>query len=206
MELFRTTLTTNRYIWIGWIAFIWALFSIAIAIMLSPWFNWVTNALSDLGVYETNFLAALIFNQGLMVSGALMILFSVGFWNVTAQYSLEKLGIFVFAIGGVFLFLIGVFPETVIGVHYAVSVGFFATIPISMWVFTTKWLRVKHTQVLGGLSFTLPFAVIIIWIQPWDGVAIPETLSVALYIIWLLAVTYYVVYSKALPSSKSQKT
>ena len=200
MELIKTIFTSKKYMWVGWLAFIWALSSVAISIVLSPWFNWFTNALSDLGVYETNYLAALIFNQGLISAGVLVILFSLGFWKNSASSPLEQIGIFVFAIGGVFLASIGIFPETVIGVHYAVSVGFFATIPISMWIFSLKWLRTKNTQLMGAISFVFPFGVIGLWIQPWDGVAIPEILSAALFIIWILAVTYQVGTSEEVSS------
>jgi len=55
-----------------------ALAFIAFAIAYSPWFNWYTNALSDLGVGE----AALIFNLGLIVGGVLTTIFAIGMMQI----------------------------------------------------------------------------------------------------------------------------
>jgi len=186
-------LQSKQFVFLGVFAFVWALISISIAISISPWFNWYNNALSDLGVYETGFLAALIFNQGLIVGGIFCVGFCFGLWYNLGKSTIEKIGIIIFALGGISLTLIGVFPETAPeGVHFAVSVGFFVALPLAMWTLAVKWIQKNETRLLALLSIIIPFIVIGLWIQPWVGVAIPEIVSSILTIIWALSLAYYV--------------
>ena len=58
--------------------------SIALSLVLSPWFNWEINALSDLGHAVTSD-AASIFNLGLMLSGFLMMIYATTVFKKTRQ-------------------------------------------------------------------------------------------------------------------------
>ncbi|MEM2555166.1 MAG: DUF998 domain-containing protein, partial [Nitrososphaerota archaeon] len=58
----------------GIISIIIAYSSIIFSIIISDWFSWKNNALSDLGAREPS---AIIFNTGLILSGFFLILFSL---------------------------------------------------------------------------------------------------------------------------------
>ena len=60
--------------------------SIAVSLIISPWFSWETNALSDLGNAITSDAAA-IFNLGLLLSGFLLMIYSVTAFKKHAKYS-----------------------------------------------------------------------------------------------------------------------
>ena len=65
------------------LAAIIALSAIGISLLISPWFSWESNALSDLGNYTNGTIAALVFNFGLIAAGICMLIFSLGFFSRT---------------------------------------------------------------------------------------------------------------------------
>ena len=89
---------------------------ITIAIHLNPWFHVNANALSDLGrnnygsgrLPDPNFPS--VYNDGLIVSGLVIGLFSLSsIWNSRSRS--EIIGLSYFILDGLFLSLVGVYPE-----------------------------------------------------------------------------------------------
>jgi hypothetical membrane protein len=66
--------------------------SIIFSIIISNWFSWINNALSDLGAKEPS---AIIFNSGLILSGFFLILFSLSLYNFFKGL-LSKIGVSIF--------------------------------------------------------------------------------------------------------------
>ena len=60
--------------------------SIGISLVLSPWFSWESNALSDLG-HSVNSPAASIFNLGLLLAGFLLMIYATTVFKKHAKYS-----------------------------------------------------------------------------------------------------------------------
>ncbi len=163
---------------------------ILVSIAESPWFNIYNNALSDLGNYQ-NAPVAYVYNSGLMVGGVLIILFSclVCYYNRKRSfYTWAAL----LGAAGVFLALIGVFPENAGAIHGELSVGFFALIAISLLVFSYLSWPVGSPGT-GALALVLGIASVIVWtVQwPWHGVAIQESVTSAFAAIWLLSVSLH---------------
>ncbi len=165
--------------------------SIGLAIINAPWFSWSENALSDLGARAgSNF----IFNTGLIISGILLMVYvsyiALDYLDYKALHGI----IFLF-LSGLCLMSIGLFPEQVEELHFAVSLGFFVSFPIGQLLLS---LYLKYSRghniliVLGLVSF---FGSLIIWSFPWEsigvtGVAIPEFLSSFIGVLWLLTLSY----------------
>jgi hypothetical membrane protein len=63
---------------------------ILLAIAYSPNFSWAENALSDLGVQEG--VTAVLFNNGLIITGVLGILFATGLFKFLQENLLGKIG------------------------------------------------------------------------------------------------------------------
>ncbi|MBE0527267.1 MAG: DUF998 domain-containing protein, partial [Candidatus Thorarchaeota archaeon] len=101
---------------VGFFAPLIALTTITIAILLAPGFNWFDNALSDLGNYTEYFLSpyklvgSIIFNAGLIVTGILMMLYTIWFLKWTKDVP-TKIGVIPLLISLAFLIGIGVFSE-----------------------------------------------------------------------------------------------
>ena len=181
---------------IGFIAPLIALACIALAIAISPSFDWVTNALSDLGHYTrtdigTNpLLRAIIFNFGIVTTGVLLFIVTSFFIKQINDWPTRIAMLpFLFACG--FLTAIGIFSENFNPIHFQVSVGFFLTFPFAMWFIGLSWLRYRKLWWFCVISLLLPFFSLYIWwgtsnsVLPWTGMAIPEILTAVSAILWL---------------------
>lgn len=142
-------------------------------------FSWFNDALSDLGVVEGA--TAVFFNLGLIVGGVLAFVFGLELFRFLHRKVLGVAGAVIFVLGALALVLIGIFPESARPMHYYASVAFFVLFPISMLLICAKLL--SSSRVKMGL-FTLIVATFaaVVWIveftvRPFQGVAIPETLS-----------------------------
>ncbi len=111
----------------GLLAGVIPLFTIFMAISLSPWFSFTGNFLSELGGDVSS---AVIFNAGLMAGGALGTLFAWGIL-VRREYSCQA-GLKIFMAATASLFFVGFFPLTADLWHTAPSVSFFACSTVSM--------------------------------------------------------------------------
>jgi hypothetical membrane protein len=140
------------------------------SILLSPWFVWEANALSDLGNPANGEIAAAVFNSGLGVSGLLLLAYSVAYLRGKARKTSYAL-----ALTSVLLALVGVFSEAYGQLHFVVSLLMFISLLCSSIIyFAEKESRLALLTVFGMLSWLL-------YIGGITGAAIPETIS------WLAA-------------------
>lgn len=147
--------------------------TIFIAIRTAPWFSWTENALSDLGVSGVT---SIIFNYGLMITALCMMAFSIGIFFYTKDNLIGNSGSITLIAASIFLFGIGLFPETIKPHHFYFSVAFFAALPISLLILSLYMTRTNNKKI-AYFSIIMGIISIIIWIPKWDGVAIPETIS-----------------------------
>lgn len=180
-----------------------AFIGIAVAILMSAsWFNWVANALSDLGhpfmlggtdgTPGTN-LAAPIFNGSLIACG--LITLPLAFRLIVLQRDLKSvlgiLGGILLIIAEVFLIGIGIFNESAGSIHFWVSVGFFVNILLFGLVYGVLLMGAQKTRLFGVYTFILAFVSAAIWIlyftpvSPWSGPAIPEAISAVATLAWV---------------------
>ncbi|MCL2135779.1 MAG: DUF998 domain-containing protein [Candidatus Bathyarchaeota archaeon] len=155
-------------------------------------FNWVTNALSDLGVVSG--VTGFIFNFGLLFTGLLCLFFAAGLFNYFKASITGKVGSMVFAVASVWLMCIGVFNESFWPVHFVVAVLFFITLPVALLILMAA-LYLQHETKLAIFSLISSFIAAMPWIlyftMPYvSGVAVPETLSSAVGSIWIIVLSY----------------
>jgi hypothetical membrane protein len=159
--------------WLGFIAPVVGFAFIFLAIQTAPWFSWSENALSDLGVEDVT---AAIFNYGLIATASMVAAFSLGLQEFTDGDRVGRIGSSLFLLAAVFLFFIGVFPETAGRIHFYVSVAFFVTLSLTVMVLSVYVLRQgmkgEGVAVLAAGLFSA-----MIWTLNWDGAAIPEAIS-----------------------------
>ena len=196
MSLSEKITNMPKYTKIGFFAPLIALSTIAIAILLSPGFDWFDNALSDLGHYTRTdlgpykLIGAIVFNGGLIITGILMLLFTIWFLRWTKDTP-TKIGIIPLVISLIFLICIGIFSENFGELHYWVSVGFFLTFPFSIWFIGIGWLRFSNLRWFSVISLILPFISLYMWgdymlgTPIWSNVAIPEIVTALSAIVWL---------------------
>ncbi|MFX0077748.1 MAG: DUF998 domain-containing protein [Candidatus Hermodarchaeota archaeon] len=180
--------------------------SIAIAISLSPsWFNWWTNALSDLGhpgmlggLNGTPGLnpAAPYFNGGLILTGIVTIIFCT---HLLMFFYLRRniigiIGTFLFMISMTLLALVGVYHEALLLPHAIAAMGFFFTLFICTIILGIALVRIPSTRIEGiialimGVIITITLFVGFSDLAPWTGAAIPEIILAIAGFIWIVPV------------------
>jgi hypothetical membrane protein len=195
MSFIRKISGLQRPIEIGFFAPLIALVCIMVAILLSPGFNWFVNALSDLGHYTRTdlgpyrLISAIIFNSGLIITGLLMLYYTIWILRGTKDI-FTKIGIIPLLLSLCFLISIGIFSENFGNLHYYVSVGFFFTFPFSMWLIGIGWLRFPRLRWFSIISLLLPFISVFMWADYMNGTsiwqqAIPEIVTAFSAIVWL---------------------
>jgi hypothetical membrane protein len=166
--------------WFGIVTPVLGFTMIFLAISTAPWFSWQGNALSDLGVEG---LTAAIFNGGLIMTGSVMAVFSLSVYEFGKEDRVGRAGFRLLLLACIFLLGIGVFPETMGGIHMQFSVAFFVTLPVSI-IINGAYLIGRGNRELGALGIAAGAIAIAIWTLPWDGVAIPEAVSAASAGVW----------------------
>jgi len=106
----------------SWIALIWpwiTIFLIILNILISPWFSWYKNALSDLGVHQYGF----IFNSAIFTEGIINGLY----FFFLGKNSRQR---YLIVIGSFSLSLVGVFNENFHLLHLIFALIYFIFMPI----------------------------------------------------------------------------
>ncbi|MEM3403380.1 MAG: DUF998 domain-containing protein [Nitrososphaeria archaeon] len=163
---------------------------IVASIALSPWFDFYDNALSDLGNIARNGYTAYLFNLGLMITGVIVAFFAILLsvqkhsWKFLTWTPLLMISAFD-------LFLIGVFSEDAGKIHWIVSVIFFVTITVLMFIYSYISWPLGSPEV-GAISLIFGLTSAFIWFieWPWANVAIQESVTGLTSSIWLILVSY----------------
>jgi len=164
--------------------------SIFTAIMLSPWFSWTGNALSDLGVGG----ASTTFNLGLIASGLMLIPLPIALYTVS-EGGLGRLSAILLLLSAILLSSIGFFPESCGRLHYYVSAAFFLTLPLTIYLYAASTYRSsRRGALLSALSATVALGV---WLLSWSSPAIPEAISALSATIWVEGVALRLLMSES---------
>jgi len=155
--------------------------SIFIAISVAPWFKWTNNALSDLGVGG---LSAFFFNNGLILGGFFVFIFSLCLINLLKN----KIGAYLLLGSSISLVGIGIFPETIFILHYLTSAAFFILLTIAMLIIGITMYCSNSYRTLGtiALVFSIIAFVSPLALSNLNGIAIPEALACFPSFIWCM--------------------
>ena len=162
-----------------------ALLFIGISILLSPWFSWGNNALSDLG-HSVNSDVAPLFNFGLLLSGFFTILYPLTSFRKHAKYTSYFL-----MLTGLALQLVATFNEVYKPLHFQVSVLFFLTM-----CFVSVSYIIEKRSVLAAIALVIGFASWILYeLEVYSaGIAVPETVSsvaISIWVVWSALKIYF---------------
>jgi hypothetical membrane protein len=151
------------------------------SISTAPWFEWTTNSLSDLGATGAS---ALAFNLGLVITGVLMFIFSLGL----ATSLSKKEGAYFLVISSLALICTGLFPMRLFPFHFVSSVVFFATLVLAFFIIGLTIKRDSFERNMGGLALllSLVFFSSAALLQIFKGIAIPEAIIIFPAFGWFL--------------------
>jgi len=164
-----------------------AIIFIAAAIVLSPWFRWGSNALSDLGHSARD--VAPLFNFGLLLCGFLIIFYSITSFRSHAKYTSYFL---MFA--GLALQMVATFNEVYKPLHFQVSVLFFVALGVASISYA-----VEKRSVLAFASLVIGFASWILYgLEIYSaGIAVPETISSMAAVTWVMLSALRIYFGKS---------
>jgi hypothetical membrane protein len=196
-SLLKRLLEPNVAAACGIIGPFYAFLSIMIAILVSPWFSWTGNALSDLGNlsrYPSSPVSSLVFNTGLILAGVITV-FSVLGLLIKVKTNIGALisGV-VLLVGTIALICIGLFPENFPPWHFIFSVMLFVSIALAMLFFGGFFIYYKLTRRLGLFSLASGLIAASPWIPymffNWNiGAAIPEIISAVTVYVWVIVMS-----------------
>ncbi len=150
--------------------------SIIVSLVLSPWFSWESNALSDLGHAVTSS-AASIFNLGLLMAGFFLMIYAATVFKKHAKYSSFCLLISTFLVQ-----LLATFNEAYGSLHYAVAVPHFVMLSITSIAYT---LEKRSTFALVTFLIVM-FSWLLYALNIFNiGIAVPEMVS-KLVVLWIM--------------------
>ncbi len=176
----------RNYALLGILAPLVAIFFIAASIILSPWFSWGSNALSDLGHSSRD--VAPLFNFGLLLCGFLMILYSFTSFRKHAKYTS-----YVLLVTGLTLQLVAAFDEVYGSLHFLVSVLFFAALG-----FASLSYGVEKRSVLAFVALAVGAVSWILYgLDMYSaGIAVPETVSSMAAVLWVVVSALRIYFHK----------
>ncbi len=156
-------------------------FSIGIAMSYSPWFSWTEHALSDLGIEG---ISSIFFNNGMIIGGILAFIFSLGLIKKLEN----NLGAYLLCLSSIALIGLGIYPETLFTIHWIFSASFFILLTLSFLILGLDLRKNKSDYILGTLAIICGIASFssMILLIPWEGVAIPESISCFPAFIWFM--------------------
>jgi hypothetical membrane protein len=180
-------LNDRNYALFGLLGPLAALLFIGVSILLSPWFSWGNNALSDLG-HSVNSDVAPLFNFGLLLSGFFTILYALTSFRKHAKYTSCFL-----MLTGLALQLVATFNEVYKPLHFQVSVLFFLTI-----CFVSVSYIIEKRSVVTIVALVIGFASwILYWMNVYSaGIAVPETASSMATSIWVVRSALRIYFNK----------
>ena len=154
---------------------------ISLSIILSPWFSWSQNALSDLG-HSINSPVAALFNFGLLLTGFFVILYS----SISFQKYAKNTSYFLLA-AGLSLQFIAMFDEVYGSLHTAVSILFFVMLSFASisYVVEKKSILAAFAVIIGVSSWIL-YGLDLFTL----GIAVPEAISSVVTASWVVKSSY----------------
>jgi len=173
--------------------------AVLVSIYFSPWFEWPTHALSDLGVVQEGGTQVAIwtFNGGMVTAGLLIAIFISSTRKTIPDNLMSKIAYSLIFIGGINLALVGVFPYNISGtIHQIVAIIYFIFTPIGLIMIGVE-RRSKDRNfaifsigsgivslvVIGGAVLGI-LGTPIGTIYP-EGVAIPEFIEAVILGLWI---------------------
>ncbi len=156
------------------------------ATVLSPWFRWENNALSELGVGEVSWL----FNSAMLIGGVLIFFFALGIREYFDGNRLVRVGVNLVIIASVFLALVGVFTVDMRVMHGIVSLGPLMLAPLGFVFigFGTEEVKLRKFSMRSGaaaLVSILVLPMVILFLPFKVGFAVPEIINTIITTVWI---------------------
>jgi len=192
MITLKVEIMKKRFLWLcglcGITSSVLTLVMVFAATIVSPWFRWEKNALSEMGVGEV----ALLFNSAMIIGGILNLIFALGIREYLGREGLVKYGTYLIMLGSVSLALLGIFTVSDPIFHGIVALGTFVLAPIGFILIglNSKQSATKKLSITCGIAALMTILILpaILLFLPFNvGFAVPE-------IIWSLIMATWIIF------------
>ncbi len=172
----------------GMLAPILGLIIIFTSITITPAFKWDKNAISDLGVGGFE---AVIFNSGMGMTAAVMMLFSACLFEYTKGSYTGLAGAAIHLAGSISLLGVGIANKNVEPWHMVAAISLFVSMPLSSLMMGLY--QYKRGDFIFPILAAICAAVAIgVWFVNWPSIAIPEIISISAMTIWQILFSYWI--------------
>ena len=163
------------------------LIMIWIAVLLTPGWSITKDTLSALG---GDAFGNMVFNSGLPMAGALMMLFSTGLFEISKRRIIGQLGSLLYLLASVIIVALGVATINVQPIHNYLSVALFVLIPLSLAANSANLylMSLKIYAALGILGFILSAGI---WATPGPVNGLKETVALIGLAVWQIPLSYW---------------
>lgn len=191
MDEFKTNMQDHMLIRLGGLCGILgsvlSLVMVFAATVISPWFRWDTNALSELGVGEVS----LIFNSAVVIGGVLNFIFALGAREYLSGRRAVRIGAALIMLSSVCLALVGIFTIAYHFAHAIVSLGYFVLAPTGFILIGlgTERDTIRTISIVTGIAALLAILIlpIIFLVVPFKvGFAVPEMVEALILAAWMV--------------------
>jgi len=181
----------QRFVWwsglCGILGSVLSLIMVFAATIISPWFRWDTNALSEMGVGEVS----LLFNSAMIIGGTFNLIFAFGIHENLGGEGLRKYGIALIKLGSVSFALVGIFTVSYPILHAIVALGTFILAPIGFILIGlgSKEGTMKKLSIITGIAALMAILIlpIILLALPFNvGFAVPEIIEGLIVAAWII--------------------
>ena len=164
-----------------------AIILVLTATVLSPWFRWENNALSELGVGEVS----LLFNSAMLIGGVLTFFFALGIREYFGGNRLVRVGVNLVMTSSIFLALVGIFTVDNALMHGIVSLGPLILGPFGFILigFGTEEAKIRKLSIWSGVAALVSILIlpIILFFLPFKfGFAVPEIIETVITTVWIV--------------------
>jgi hypothetical membrane protein len=164
-----------------------------ISITFTPNFGIINKTLSELG---TGGFGSVIFNGGLMMTGALMMLFSTGLWELGKNNFKGMVGSMLYLSISLIIVILSFVNINIDPWHYYLSIALFTFIPLSIIIFSLYLLDMdlRSHAIIGFITGAVS---IIIWIIGGPVNGLKELISLLSLTVWQMPLGYWMVKRKS---------
>ena len=173
----------------AWGSAVVGLGGVGVALALAPWFNWTTDALSDLG--HPRHESAAVFGAGLLASGLFYVDAVLHARPSLGAGRLAKAAVGFLVAGGLSLAAIGVVNESFGIPHFVVSFTYFTFVPLGMFFLALcvrgvapRFALMTAAMALAAAAFAISILAAIAYGVPFPSQAIPEIIASAVLAAW----------------------
>jgi hypothetical membrane protein len=192
----------------AWGSAVVGLCAVGAALAMAPWFNWTTDALSDLG--HPRHESAAVFGAGLLASGLFYVDAVLHARASLGAGRLAKAAVGFLVAGGLSLSAIGVVNESFGAPHFVVSLTYFTFVPLGMFLLALcfrgvapRFALLTAAMAVAAAAFGISILTAIAYGAPFPSQAIPELIASAILAAWAL-LGGYALYAAKWPAVTPQ--